>query len=228
MTRDWLPGRRVDQLAMAKTWVNILEAGNQENWHVEEFDELQNLTKIADELFEEAMYTDRNVVITARLNTAFNNMIACMRNVKNRRFFVPPLTDADVVSLGLSLKDEIKTTIHDPTGQATAEITYPGVHLLKLHLKAVTGSIDDPRADHGYRVYFGVMPPGGATMEEATGHMRYLMKAAVTGEDLPHSRFTRRRRLLMEFPADDSGKTVYFAIRFENAVTVKTSSENIA
>jgi hypothetical protein len=40
---------------------------------------------------------------------------------------------------------------------------------------------------------------------------------AVTGADLPHSQFTRRRRVLMEFPAEDSGKTAYFAIRFENA-----------
>jgi len=47
--------------------------------------------------------------------------------------------------------------------------------------------------------------------------MRYLMKAAVTGEDLPHSQFTRRRKILMEFPAEDSGKTVFYSVRFENA-----------
>jgi len=215
---DWIPTRRVDQLGMAKTWVNVIgsNAGNG-NWHVEEYGELTNLAKIAEELFETAMSADRNAVITARVNTAFSNMVTCMRNIKNRRFFVPPLTDADLVSLGLHSRDETKTTVHEPAGQATAEITYPGVHLLMLHLKAVTGSTDDPRADYGYRVHFGVMPAGGATAEEATGHMRYLIKAAVTGEDLPHSRFTRRRRLLMEFPAADSGKTAYFAIRFENA-----------
>ena len=86
MAQDWLPGRRVNQLAMAKNWVNILEAGNQENWFVEEFDELKDFTKTADELFETAMHTDdRNVVLTARMNTAFHNMTACMRNIKNRK-----------------------------------------------------------------------------------------------------------------------------------------------
>jgi hypothetical protein len=61
------------------------------------------------------------------------------------------------------------------------------------------------------------MPPGGATLEEAAGDNRYLTKAAVTGDELPHSRFTRRRRIVIEFNAADSGKTVYFSIRFENA-----------
>jgi hypothetical protein len=47
--------------------------------------------------------------------------------------------------------------------------------------------------------------------------MRYLEKPAVEGSELPHSVFTRRRREMFEFPEADSGKTAFFAIRFENA-----------
>jgi hypothetical protein len=66
-------------------------------------------------------------------------------------------------------------------------------------------------------VYWGVMPTGGATVEAATGSKRELMKAPVTGSELPHSKFTRRKRELFDFAGDDSGKTVYFCIQYENA-----------
>ncbi|MCL1911731.1 MAG: hypothetical protein FWG13_05960 [Leptospirales bacterium] len=84
-------------------------------------------------------------------------------------------------------------------------------------MKPLEGTLVDARADHGYRIYFGVMPQGGASVEEAAGTMRYLMKVTVSGEELPHSKFSRRRKVLMELPPEDSGKAAYFAIRFENA-----------
>jgi hypothetical protein len=37
------------------------------------------------------------------------------------------------------------------------------------------------------------------------------------GEDLPHSKFTRRKKERFDFPAEDSGKTAYFCVRYENA-----------
>jgi hypothetical protein len=75
----------------------------------------------------------------------------------------------------------------------------------------------DSRADYGYRVYYGVLPPLQPTVEEATGPRRYLMKAAVQGVELPHSQFVRRKRELFVFPAEASGKTAYFSIRYENS-----------
>jgi hypothetical protein len=119
--------------------------------------------------------------------------------------------------LGLKPKDATKTPVAPPAGQAEADVTYPGPHLLMLHLKPMAGTALDPRADHGYRVYYGILPPGGATAEEAARTHRYLMHVPVSGEDLPSSQFTRRRRELLDFPAEDSGKTAYFSVRYENA-----------
>ena len=84
-------------------------------------------------------------------------------------------------------------------------------------MKPLAGTTLDPRADHGYRIYFGVLPPGGATHEQAVGMFRYMDRPVVQGSELPHSLFTRRKRELFEFPETDSGMTAYFAIRFENA-----------
>jgi hypothetical protein len=72
----------------------------------------------------------------------------------------------------------------------------------------VIGSPADPRrSDYGSRIYYGVLPPGGATGEAAGGTKRELMKAPASGDELPHSRFTRRKKELLDFPAEDSGKT---------------------
>ncbi|MDR2093266.1 MAG: hypothetical protein LBP58_08140 [Azoarcus sp.] len=76
---------------------------------------------------------------------------------------------------------------------------------------------DPHHSDYGYRIYHGILPPGGASVEAATGPKRELLKAAVTGDELPHSRFTRRPIELFDFEQTDSGKTVYFSVRFENA-----------
>jgi hypothetical protein len=45
----------------------------------------------------------------------------------------------------------------------------------------------------------------------------YLQRPPVSGTELPHSLFTKRKRELFDFPAEDSGKTVYFCIRYENS-----------
>jgi hypothetical protein len=140
-----------------------------------------------------------------------------MRLIKDRCLKQPPLTDANMVAFGLKPKDTVRTRVAVPAGQAEADVTYPGPHLLMLHIKPLSGTAIDPRADHGYRIYYGIMPPGGATVEQATGHSRYLMKAPVSGEDLPHSQFTRRRRETMVLSPADSGKTAHFCIRFENS-----------
>jgi hypothetical protein len=67
------------------------------------------------------------------------------------------------------------------------------------------------------QLYYGVLPPGGAAVEAATGARRELMKVPVSGDELPHSKFTRRKKELFDFPAEDSGKTVCFCVRCENA-----------
>ena len=215
---DWLPAARELQLAMAKKWCAVLAEWWQA-WDVlrAEADELQRLANEAAACLARAEAPDRNAVDTARCRTAFAALVRCMRGIKNRRFHGPPLSAADFAALGLHTHARAGTHVGAPVGQATADISYPGVSRLRLHLYGVDGGPHDTRADYGYRIYYGVLPAGGASVEEATGHGRYLLRAAILGEDLPHSIFTRRRRIIMDFPQEDSGKRVYFCIRYENA-----------
>jgi hypothetical protein len=219
MRSDWLPGKRTDQLAMANDWVRLFRQNGQK-WNIptDVEREFETLTEQAqDALYFASSADTRTPVTTAKCKAAFDELIPEMRDIKDRYFKLPPLTDPDIISLGLKPRDTTKTPVAVPTAQATADITYPGPSLLMLHMKPLEGTTIDRRANHGYRIYFGVFPHGGASTEEATGPRRYLTKIAVTGEDLPHSQFTRRQKEMLVFPPNDSGKTAYFCIRFENS-----------
>jgi hypothetical protein len=208
----------LEQLAMAKIWHAVLSIKGAQ-WGVTnaEIDEMADFTENAEKALAKAMSVERTVVITAKCREAFNALIAFMRGLKNRKFFSPPLTDADFVSLGLKPKDTTQTPVPEPVGQAEADVTYPGPHLLKLHIKPLEGTRRDPLFHYGCRIYYGVMPHGGATLKQAAGANHYLMAAPVQGEDLPRSTLTRRKKETMVFSASDSGKTAYFCIRYENS-----------
>jgi hypothetical protein len=217
--KDWLPSPRADQLAMAQDWLNII-AQTTPPWGIPstEVSALANLKESAVELLEIAMSSDRTETITAECKAAFEALTDKMRSIKNHYFLKPPLTDVDFISLKLKPKDSGRTPIPAPTDQAEADISRPGEHLIMLHLRAVANAKNDPhRSDYGFRIYWGIMPVGGATSENAPSAKRELIKIPVTGDELPHSLFTRRKKELLDFSQEDRGKTIYFCIRYENA-----------
>jgi hypothetical protein len=71
---------------------------------------------------------------------------------------------------------------------------------------------------YGYALYRGIMPQGGATLEQAASVKHYLMKVPpfFFGEELLHYRFTRREKELVGFDAAEAGMTAYFCARYEN------------
>ena len=98
-------------------------------------------------------------------------------------------------------------------------MTYPGKHLLELvKIRPVPGVGDDPRADWGVRIFWGVM---GEPTE--TDKFR-ISSPPLKGSDLPHSTFTHRRKFRFDFEGD-SGKTVWFCLRYENEKGGKDEGE---
>jgi hypothetical protein len=126
------------------------------------------------------------------------------------RGFPDVVTPADLRSMNIPEIDTTHTPVPRPRNQAEADVTYPGTHLIELvRIRSVAGGSDDPRADWGQRIYYGILDP-------ANPHGRYRIAAPpVTGEDLPHSVFTRTKKHRFDFDGD-SGKTVYFSIKYEN------------
>jgi hypothetical protein len=113
------------------------------------------------------------------------------------------VTDVDKQNMGLPIYDTLPTTVPDPEGQAEADVEYRGRGQFSLHVRHVETTPFNPKSAHGYRIYSGKMALGD------------VPPASVT--DLHDSLFSRRKIVKYSFAPEDSGKTVFFAIRYENS-----------
>jgi len=215
---DWLPSRREFQLAMAKSWESVLETkGGAWNIEDKEISELSELIDKAEKILNKASFSERSTIVTAQCEEIFDRMTAFMQDLKTRCFLSPPLTADDFISLELKPKSGIRTSIPLPSGQAEAEVSYLDAHLLSLSIRPLPGTVIDSRNVHGFRIFYGILFPSGAVVEQATGSIKYLTEPPKSGDDLPYSKFTRRKEELFDFNAGDSGRTVYFCIHYENS-----------
>ena len=168
---DWLSSTRSGQLEMAKNW-GILIAVRMALWGIlpEDATELQTLTTAAQGLLDKAMSAERTAAVTAQCNEAFDYLKAKMRFIKERHFHVPPLTNDDLVSLGLKPKDTTRTPISRPDIQPQIAISSPGPHVFDLHLRQAEGMVSsDPRSLDHFIIRWGIMLPSGpASTEKAT------------------------------------------------------------
>jgi hypothetical protein len=200
---DWLPGTRTGSLEMARKWIGTL-ATKGTAWGVSDAEkaELAALTQAADTALTKAKdESTRTPVATAQCKTAFDALVAFMRDMKKRRFLTPPLVPADYVSLGLKSPDDTKTPTGKPTDQVMVETFLVGRHQLGINIIYETGSKDNP-SNKGYRIHYKVVAPGETP--------------PVKPKQLLESFSTRRMKEVMEFDYEDSGKTAYFAVQIEN------------
>lgn len=216
---DWCPHSRDAQVHLAETWLSVFQT-KAEGWNIPSarVTDLTAALSAAKEILAVVKSGERTAVSVVRCNEAFKELEAEARFIKKHYLLVPPLTLADFPALLLPLPDEVHSPIGKPAGQPALTVTYPGgPHLLKVHLTFLAGTQPlDTRGDYGYALYRGIMPQGGATLEQAASVKHYLMKPPLDGEELLHYRFTRRKTELVSFAAEESGMTAYFCARYEN------------
>lgn len=213
-TNHWMPGTRQGQLDMALMWLRALadetkDGGGQpvarwELWTIPRavFEDLGTKTQAAREALGEAKNDEtRTRVVNQKVATAFKELAAAMRSIKKRYFHVPPLSEADIVLLGLKLPDTIHTRSGDPTAQAAVETYLVGRRQLGLKFVYVSGNADDS-ANKSFRVYYRVAAPGE--------------KAPETPEELGPSFSEKRKTRVLDFNFGDSGKIAYFCVQIEN------------
>ena len=191
---DWLPHRREQQIAMAKNWYTVLHrAGTAWGIPPTVASDLAGLYQDAGDMLEDALSNARTAVITARCNELFHKLTAKMRDIKKRYFHTPPLDEANYAELGLKEPDTVATPIPPPTAQAEADLTFPGIHLVELkNIRPVAGAAPDGRSDYDVRVFWGLTGPASGTDKFR------VTDAPKSGNDLPHSQFTRRRKELFD------------------------------
>ncbi|MDR2194499.1 MAG: hypothetical protein LBP19_08560 [Treponema sp.] len=217
---DWYPGSRDGQLHLVDTWLSVFQTKATE-WGIPpaRASALSADRDKAKAVLAVVKSGERTPASVVECNEAFKAMETETRFIKKHYLLMPPLTAADFASLLLPQPDATQTPIPPPTGQPALTITYPGgPHVLMVHLAPLPGTEPpDSRGDYGYALYKGIMPPGGATLEQAAGIKHYLMKAPLSGEELLHHQFTRRKKEMVDFDAAEAGMTAYFCARYENS-----------
>jgi hypothetical protein len=132
-----------------------------------------------------------------------------MRYIKKRYFFVPPLTEADITALGLRHKDDVPTPVGTPTMPADGDLAFPAKGMVSIAKIRPGGPNPDKRASYGVRIYFGLLGDKGK------GGFR-LAAQPITGDDLPHSVFTKTRSHTFDFTAE-RGNQAFLCMRYENS-----------
>jgi hypothetical protein len=220
MGTDWYPNSRDEQLHMVKTWNGVFAVKGPE-WGLPQTHSAQliNDATEADAILQKVKSGERTAADVVQCNVIFKDMETEARFIKKHYLMEPPLAKMDFATLLLSQADETYSPVGPPTGQPSLTVTYPGgPHLLLVHLAPLPGTEPlNSRSDYGYALYLGIMPQGGATLEQATGIKHYLMKEPLSGKELLHYRFTRRKKEQVGFEADESGMLAYFCSRYENS-----------
>jgi hypothetical protein len=216
---DWYPGSRDEQIHLTDTWLQVFQtkAGD---WGIP----AANVTSLttantnAKNILAFVKNGARTPASVVQCNVAFKELETEARFIKKHWLLSPPLTPADLVMLLLNQGDGTYSPIGVPEGQPMLTVTYPGgPHLLTVRTGPLPNTQPpDTRGDYGYAIYRGIMPQGGATLEQAAGAQHYLMKPPLDGEGLLHYRFTRRKLEQVSFAAEEAGMTVYFCACYEN------------
>jgi hypothetical protein len=125
------------------------------------------------------------------------------------RGFPDIVTAEHLANMGIAPIDDKPTRIPRPVNQAEADLTFPGIHMVKLvRIRPVAGSQPDLRSDYGVRIYIGLSGPPSEKYP-----VRFT-KAPKTGKEFTYSIFTRKKDALFDLEGE-SGNTVYFCLQYE-------------
>jgi hypothetical protein len=201
MSRDWLPHNRAGQLAMVRRWLDILPAKTQD-WNIptgmiERLEEVTSEAIVSQDRAESPTGTKGDA---ARMRTAFAEMVAQMRDVRRRVFFIPPLTEGDFADLGLEPPDMIRTP----------HIDVPEMVDFVIHLSSIRELVID----------FWIQ--GQAHKAKPLGYDGAVIIWGIRDtppehpDELPHHIMASRTPHTLTFEEGQRGKTVQIALYWQN------------
>jgi len=200
---DWIPSRKGEQLAMAKTWVTAIKQ-NQTLWNIPSAKIVSfESAVVAAETINIIPAAQRSKITYAQLKEAFKVLTAEMRDVKKRYFYIPPLDEAALIGLGLKARDNIPTSVSVPKVRAHGKIIYRGAGRIELHISPEADISEDKRAYHGCKILYEVLEANAETPKDE--------------RNLSENRFTRRKKEEFVFQPKDAAKRIYFCLRYENS-----------
>jgi len=196
---DWMPRKREEQLAMANKWITELP-NHKGAWTVTPA-QITELKEFADEAqLALNRLVSGSAVDVARAREAFTALVRNMRFLHSRKFFSPPMEDADYVRLGLRPPDRIRTEHVVVNELVEFEIRLRGIRELEVNFW-IKGAAHRAKPA-GYEGAVIVWDLLDAPPERPT--------------DLAHHTMASRTPHIIEFDEADRGKTAYIALQWQN------------
>jgi hypothetical protein len=201
MSTDWMPSTIQRRIDMGRNWVNKL-AVKAVAWRVPEIvaADLGELVEQAEEAQAQALSADATAPIRHRRDRFVADMAAFMRDVRRRYFFVPPMVEEDILSLGLRLPDTVRTDHINVTEEVDFVLEIQGQRQVHVRFwQQGVASMAKPAGYDGAVVVWGIRaaPPD-------------------TADDLPNHTMASRTPHTIQFSEDERGGTVYVALRWQN------------
>jgi hypothetical protein len=200
----WMPPKQVEFCGWATNIANYADE-NHLRWLVPALDDdVKKRLEALTALVEKCRLPTRSKVDTREKNGLKQSVEKDLRNylqgmvVRNVN-----VTDKDRELMGLPIYDTTPTPVGEPKGQPTASVVYLGGQVVELITGHVEGTPFDPKANYGKAI-----------------HMKLCAENDIppqTADELPKSRFTRRKKEIFKFAQSDVRKTAYFCIRYENS-----------
>jgi hypothetical protein len=223
MSTDWLKGTRQEQVDQAAVWNTVLRSmttdkdGNPVQkcvaWGIPEdiVRSLKALHEMAYTALEKGKAEEtRTHVVGTEIEVAFKKLVELMRQVKARFFHIPPLTEVDIVALGLKVRDKKPTPIGRPLAVPSALISYPRLHVIRIRIIPVDESVFDKRSAVLTHIRYGIL--------DSTKEGRLYLKKIPTNADDIYEEIGRKRKVEdISLPAEDAGEKVYFCMLYVNA-----------
>jgi hypothetical protein len=216
MAHDYIPRSDGDFLS----WVKILFAAVEENaelWHLAPASWAHinppMITKY-DSAYKKTIGTNRGKVDVMAKNIARDALKDATRKYVNEFLkYNSAITSDDRVRLGLRIPDTKRTPVHVPVTTPRVTTTHPDPCIVAFIVSdSVSKRKTKPAGVRGFELVWII-----------------LDTAPTTCEQLIHSSFSTRVRtpFRITFSGDERGKTLYFAVRWENTRGEKGPWSNI-
>ncbi|MDR2824328.1 MAG: hypothetical protein LBB41_03905 [Prevotellaceae bacterium] len=188
-------------------WLKVLIAyliKNQTGWRIP-LDELKDLA-VLEETFEVSLAiaedpSTRTPVSIKAKNDARKAVESSTRTLlKAYVTYNPLVTDADREAMGLPVHKTTRTPVPTPVTFPEAEVRLPSPAVVEIHFR-------DSQSEHRAK-------PAGVHGAEISWAI--FDEAPVDWKQLTHSSFDTHTPLRLTFEGADRGKTLYFALRWEN------------
>jgi hypothetical protein len=157
-------------------------------------------------LHEQGANHDQPKTVTTAKNKVMKDYLKELRRFIEALQANPKMTDVIRADYNITIKAK-PSKIGVPSGQVSLKLSYAGgLHNVEVAIEElVDNETPDRHADYGVTIYKGLMPAGGATLEQAASAKHYLMKPPVSGDELKYDRFTRKKKEIVVFDADEAG-----------------------